>query len=236
MIPFGESLQPLDPARAALDAVKSYVRMNRDRLVSDGELLALLLPERFGGNVRDMQRFAIDKMTVENQSLRSERDALKGNCARSAYLGETVRRAVLELIGARSLTAVAETAERVAAAFGAETHAFCAERIDDLPPIAAEIRLLSPGTVQAVVGDGMGAILSGGGDILFGPGFEAFASLAAFRLRLGDSAPGILFVLGSRTAGRFDGREVEADLRFFAQALERALRAQLASWFAAPKP
>lgn len=236
MLPFGESLHPLDPDAAALDAVKSYVRTNRDRLIVEGELLALLMPERFDGNVHDMQRFAIEKLTEENQTLRAERDALKGNRARRAVLHESVRRSVLDLIGACSLDAVKSAAERVAGALGADMHVFCAESFGVLPPLAPDVRLLAPGTVRAVVGEGLGAILAGGGDILFGPGFETYASLAAFRLRLDDSTPGLLFVLGARDAGCFDGRDIETDLRFFSQVLERAMRALLTSWTAAPKP
>ena len=37
----------IDPAQAAAEAVKAYVRLNRARLAGDGELLAMLLPERF---------------------------------------------------------------------------------------------------------------------------------------------------------------------------------------------
>ena len=62
---------------AAAEAVKTYIRMNRARLAEDGELLALLLPERFEtGEVRDLQRFVIDRLSAENAALRAERDAL----------------------------------------------------------------------------------------------------------------------------------------------------------------
>ncbi len=37
----------LDPAEAAGQAVKAYIRMNRARLAADGELFAMLLPARF---------------------------------------------------------------------------------------------------------------------------------------------------------------------------------------------
>jgi hypothetical protein len=71
----------------------------------------------------------------------------------------------------------------------------------------------------------MGAILSGGGELLFGPGGGAYKSLAAFRLRLGGG--GALYVLGAVAEGRFEGREIEADLGYFARGLERAIRAKL---------
>ena len=44
-----------DPAQAAQQAVKAYIRMHREKLAEDGELLSLLLPQRFGdGKVRDL--------------------------------------------------------------------------------------------------------------------------------------------------------------------------------------
>ena len=49
-----ERAEARDPAQAAAEAVKAYIRMNRVALANDGELLALLLPERFGeAGVRD---------------------------------------------------------------------------------------------------------------------------------------------------------------------------------------
>jgi|GEM_PF-838078 uncharacterized protein len=234
MISVGKNIHALDPSEAALDAVKSYVRMNRDRLIADGELMGLLFPERFDGDVRDLQRFVIEQMAAANKKLRAERDALKGFYDRRTNLSETVRRAVLDLVGVHSFGEAATVAENLALGFGADTCAFCAENPHTIPLNGRQILPLAPGTVQAVVGDGLGAILSGGGALLFGKGGEVYASLAAFRLRLDDSATTILFIMGSCREGRFDGRAVEADLRFFALALERALSAHQAQWLAPP--
>ena len=54
-------------------------------------------------------------------------------------------------------------------------------------------------------------------------------SLAAYRLRIGRLAA--LYVLGAAAEGRFEERECEADLGYFARALERAIRA----WLDLPK-
>ena len=94
------------------------------------------------------------------------------------------------------------------------------------------MRLIPAGTITAVLGrEGMGAILSNGGEMLLGPGGGHCKSLAAFRLRVGRDAPPALYVLGAREAGRFEGEEQEAGLRYFARALERAIRA----WLDLPK-
>jgi hypothetical protein len=227
MIRSGESAPSLNPAQAAGEAVKAYIRMNRAGLAADGELLALLLPERFAdAEVRDLQRFAIERLTAENRALKIERDAL-GPQDRGARLGEGVRRHVLDLIDARSFGEVIAVATGAASTFGADKAVLCIEGTDGIAATGAEgVRLIGPGTVTAVLGPGgMGAILSGGGELLFGPGGGAYKSLAAFRLRLGGG--GALYVLGAAAEGRFEGREIVADLGYFARGLERAIRAKL---------
>ena len=225
MIRSGESAPSLDPAEAAGEAVKAYIRMNRERLAADGELLALLLPERFA-DVRDLQRFAIERLAAENRTLKLERDALKGSQDRSARLSDGVRRSVLDLIDAPSFGDVIAVATGAAPIFGADKAVICVEGTDAIALNGLSgVRLIGPGTVTAVLGPGgMGAILSGGGELLFGPGGGAYRSLAAFRLRLGGGA---LYVLGAAGEGCFEGREIIADLGYFARALERAIRAKL---------
>ena len=225
-----ESAPSRDPAIAAAEAVKAYIQMNRERLASDGEFLALLLPERFAqAGVADLQQYAIERLRAENQALRVERDALKAKHERSGSDG--VRRAILELIDARSFEEVIAVATQSAPAFGAERAVFCIEGLDGFTASSCEgVRLIAPGTVTAVVGpEGMGAILSGGGELLFGR--TGYRSIAAFRLRIGRDTPPALYVLGSLKEGRFDGRDSEADLGHFARALERAIRV----WLDLPK-
>jgi uncharacterized protein YigA (DUF484 family) len=225
-----ESAKSFSSAQAAQEAVKAYVRMNRARLANDGELLALLLPERFAnGEARDMQRFVIERLTAQNAALRAERDGLKSTQDRSARLGEGVRRFVLDLVDARSFEEAIAVATCAAPAFGADRAVFCVEGEDGVTPAGAEgVRLIAPGTVAAVLGrDGMGAILSGGGELLLGPGGAQCRSLAAFRLRIGRDTPAALYVLGALAEGCFEGEETEADLGYFARALERAIRAWL---------
>jgi len=228
MIHSSESAPSLDPAQAAAEAVKAYIRMNRARLASDGELLALLLPERFkGAEVLDLQHFAIERLRAENQALKIERDGLKGSRDRGARLGDSVRRFMLDLVGAGSFAEVIALAVGAASALGADKAVLCVESAGDIAATGTEgVRLISPGTVTAVLGPGgMGAILSGGGEILFGPEGAAFKSLAALRLRLRNLSA--LYVLGATAEDRFEGREIEAELGYFARGLERAIGAKL---------
>ena len=227
-----ESAKSLEPAEAAQEAVKAYVRMNRTKLAADGELLSLLLPERFDkAEVRDLQRFAIERLSAENQALRLERDALKASQDRNQRLDEGVRRFVLDLLDCRSFAEAIAVGTGAAPAFGADRAVFCIESDDGFRATHTEgVRLMAAGTAAAVLGpDGMGAILSGGGELLFGRDGGTFKSLAVFRLRIGQ--PAALYVLGAHADGRFEGRATEAELGYFARALERAIRA----WLDLPK-
>jgi uncharacterized protein YigA (DUF484 family) len=218
-----------DQSEAAAQAVKAYIRMNRDKLAADGELLSLLLPERFaGGEVKDLQRFVIERLTAENATLRAERDGLRASQDRGSVLSEGVRRFVLDLIDARSFGEAIGVAIAAAPAFGADRAALCVEGEDGAAPKGTEgVRLIAPGTVRTVLGSEAGAILSGGGEILLGRTGAKCRSLAAFRLKIGRDTPPALYVLGADEQGRFEGHETEADLRYFAAGLERAIRAWL---------
>jgi hypothetical protein len=218
-----------DPALAAAQAVKAYIRMHREKLAEDGELLGLLLPQRFGDSrVRDMQRHVIERLSSENAILRAERDGLKSD--RSVRLGDGVRKLVLDLIDARSFEEAIAVATAAAPAFGADRVALCVEGENAAPRGCEGVRLIAHGTTLAVLGrESLGAVLSGGGEALLGA--SDCHSLAVFRLRIGRDTPAVLYVLGAKGEGRFEGEETAADLSFFARALERAIRA----WLDLPK-
>jgi uncharacterized protein YigA (DUF484 family) len=226
-----ESAQSREPQMTAAEAVKAYIRLHQAQLAADGELLSLLLPAASGEDgVIDFTRYVVDKLRAENRTLKAECDALKSSADRGSRLSDGVKRAMLDLIEARSFAEAIQVATASAAAFGADRAVFCIEAADGLAAATTcdGVRLIAPGTVTAVVGpDGMGAILSGGGELLFGR--TGYRSLAAFRLRIGSQPA--LYVLGSLAENRFDGRDCEADLGLFARALERAIRA----WLDLPK-
>ncbi|HEY4942053.1 MAG TPA: hypothetical protein VII56_11560 [Rhizomicrobium sp.] len=227
-----EQAKSLEPALAAAEAVKAYIRLNRTRLASDGELLALLLPERGDlGEVRDFQRYVIDRLAAENAALKAERDGLLGAQKSSVRMGDGVRRFVLDLIDARSFAEAIAVVIAAAPSFGADRAAICVEGDGGSAKTRTEgVRLIPPGTTEAVLGrDGSGAILSGGGELLLGGG--DFKSVAVFRVKIGRDAPAAVFVLGALAGGAFEDEAIATDLRFAARALERAIRA----WLDLPK-
>lgn len=65
-------------APEAEEAVRAYIRLNRKRLAADGELLAMLMPERFAeGHIHDLQRHIIERLRAENAALRSKLEAVE---------------------------------------------------------------------------------------------------------------------------------------------------------------
>lgn len=221
-----EQAQERTPAEAAAEAVKAYVRMNREKLRADGELLAQLLPERFeSGSVRDLQHFVIEKLSAENGRLRAERDALRSTQTALSQLDDVIRSTVLELLDARSFAEVIAVAIGAAPAFGADKATFCVECEESIARCAAEgVRLIPAGTIAALMN--RGAVLARGGRVLLGSSAH-FGSLAAFRLQIGKEAPAALYVLAARAQRRFNGDGIEAGLQYFSSALERAIRAWL---------
>lgn len=223
-----ERAEARTPAEAAAEAVKTYIRLHRDKLSHDGELLSLLLPERFEQRgVGDMQRYVIERLRDENSALRSERDGLKGARDQVIRTGEAVQATILDLLDARTFEEAIRIAVNAASAFGASCAAFCVEGDGAAPKHCDGVRLVAPGTAADVLGsESASAVLSKGGALLLGaPGREC-RSIAIFHLQVGHGAPVLLYVLGAREPGRFQGDE-HADLAFFARALERSIRAWL---------
>ena len=84
--------------------MKTYIRLNREKLSRDGELLSLLLPERFAERgVGDLQRLCHREVCATRMpALRTERDSLKGAREQVPQLGDAVQTTHLELLDART--------------------------------------------------------------------------------------------------------------------------------------
>jgi uncharacterized protein YigA (DUF484 family) len=224
--------QARTPAEAAAEAVKSYIRLNREKLAADGELLTLLLPERFDRReVSDLQRYVIERLREENAALRAERDSIGGGVDGARNTGGGVQSVVLDLLDARTFEEAISVAVNAAPAFRADRAALCVEGEGAAPKNCAGVRLIAPGTSAALLGEeSTHAVLTSGGTLLLGAAARDCRSIAAFRLHVGWDTPALLYVLGARASGRFAGEDLP-DLEFFARALERSIRA----WLDLPK-
>lgn len=223
-----ERAEARTPQQAAAEAVKTYIRLHREKLSHDGELLSLLLPERFiERGIGDLQRYVIERLRDENAALRSERDGLTGAHEQARRLGEAVQTAILDLLDARTFEEAIRVAVSAAETFGANSAAFCVESDGAAPNHCEGVRIVAPGTATDVLGtEAASAVLANSGALLLGAAGRDCRSVAVFRLHVGGETPVLLYVLGAREPGRFQGDE-HADLAFLARALERSIRAWL---------
>jgi uncharacterized protein len=224
----------LAPAAAAAEAVKTFLRSHGKEIAEDGELLALLLPERFGAatNVRDLQDFVIEKLVVENSGLKAERDGLRRVSDRAALMREGVRKLVLDIIAARSFEETIAVATNAANALGADLVTLGVESSEplQLPAGIQGLRLLPCGLADSLIGcDAIGAVLKGGGghEPLFAGVLGGLQSVAIFRMQLGPGAPPALYAVGANLPERFDDESETREIAHFVRALERAIAAWL---------
>jgi uncharacterized protein YigA (DUF484 family) len=218
------------PAKAAAEAVKAFLRMHRSQLGDDPELLALLMPARFGSdaNVTDYQRYALDRLLAENVSLKAERDGLRSISDRAAVRREGVRRLVLELIAARNLAEAIAVATNASQPLGADAVMLGVEA--GAPPQfrADETVSLSPGLVDSLLErDTVAALIRGPTHPALFPERADILCTAMFRLRIGPRTPPALFAVASFDPMRFDDDGETREIAYFARALERTIGAWL---------
>lgn len=225
----------LEPDEAAAEAVKAYLRMHRQRIAEDPEMLALLLPERFTGdtNLKDYQHFVIGKLTAQLAALKSERDGLLQNSDSSFWdnatpTGESVKRLVLNLIASNSFEGAIAVARNAASSLNADFVSIGVESDAQLNLGKAGISLLPPGLIgKLITHENVGAVLAGEASRALYPEAAHMQSVAVFRMRFGPRTPAALFAVGSRDERRFDGPGETREIAYFVRALEATIRAWL---------
>ncbi len=225
----------LEPREAAAEAVKAYLRMHRQRIAEDPEMLALLLPERFTGdtNLKDYQHFVIGKLTAELAALKSERDGLLHNSDGSFSdnaipTRESVKRLVLNLIASNSFEGAIAVARNAASSLNADFVSIGVESDAQLDLGKEGISLLHPGLVGKLIAhENPSAVLAREASRALYPAAAQIQSVAVFRMRFGPKTPPALFAVGSRDECRFDGSGETREIAYFVRALESTIRAWL---------
>lgn len=220
----------LEPDRAAAEAVKAYLRINRQRIADDPEVLALLLPERFAGDpgLKDYQHFVIGKLLAKLAALKSECDALRHNADHAALTRESVKRLTLNLIASNSFEGAIAIARNAASSLNANFVSMGVESNVQLDLRKAGISLLPPGIVGKLIEqDTAAAILTGEAAKTLYPDFDQLRSVAVFRMRFGPKSPPALFAVGSIDEYRFGGVGETREIAYFVRALEATIRAWL---------
>ena len=222
------------PAISA-DQVQSYLRDHPNFLVEHTQLLATLTPPtlKTGRDVLDMQRFMIERLRGEIESLRQNRRDLMHASQLNMQSQERVHKAVLRLLDARTFEHLLEivTVDFVDL-LDVDVATLCFET-PDVPMDGLKARgvhTINPGTVKHLMGDASGIVLrdkTGGDTSLFGDNAARIQSDALIRLRVTKAAPPGLLALGSHTKERFHPDQGTDLLKLLADALARCIRAWL---------
>lgn len=215
--------------------VVTYLRDHPNFLTKHPQLISVLTPPKMktGHDVLDMQRFMIDRLRGEIESLRSGQRDLMDASRINMLSQERVHGAVLALLGTRTFEQLLKvvTADFVEL-LDVDVVTLCFETSE--VPIkglkARGVHTLKPGAVARLVGPGRSILLRAetlGDPVLFGEAAQRVQSDALIGLTITKAAPPGLLALGSRTAGRFHADQGTDLLTFLADALSRSIRAWL---------
>ena len=218
--------------------VGAYLSANPDFIADHPEILDSLVPDRrdFGGGVVDMQGILIDRLRSENKRFRSSHDDLLATGRANLASQSRIHGAILSLLEVRSFRELMDVATTDLAIkldvdvviLGVENENGIAERS------VSGIRLLAPGTVDRLMGEGQDLVLNPhcrGRKVLYGPAKGLVSSEALLRLHASPEAPTGLLALGTRHGGRFDPEQGTELLGFLAQVLELCIR----TWLGLPR-
>ena len=196
-----EQAKSVEPAQAAAEAVKAYIRMNRSTLAADGELLALLLarPQRS----RRCARFSAlrhrpaggGERRAEGRARRVARqpDRQRADGRRRAPLRARSDRCA-QLSPKRSRWRLPPRRPSAPTAPPSASKAKAARR-RPAPKACASFRRARPKRCSAATA--WAPFCPAAANLLLGSGGGDCRSLAAFRLKIGRDAPAALFVLGA---------------------------------------
>jgi len=226
----------LDP-----QAVKAYLRAHPEVLLSDEALLAEITPAAYreDGTVRDLQRYLIERQRERLQVAEDAERALEGLVEVNTRTQAQVLEAVLLCLDARGFEDMIDTITKdVPTALGLEAVVLGIEtRENGLPADPARLpglRLLAPGSVDAVLGKDVTHILRGelGAHGLFSDTDAQVQSEALIRLHLSNVSPPGVLAFGAGDAEHFAPDQAVDLLTFLARAIERILRL----WLDLPPP
>lgn len=215
--------------------VAEYLRRHPDFLAGRPELLdALTAPAReHGKGVVDLQQFMIERLRGEVERLRASQADLiasaRGNMARQSRVHE----AVLALLGARTFEDAIQTITTdLAVTLDLDVAALCVEaEVDELrPQLRCGIRILRPGTVDALLGAGKSYLMrpaAQGDPRLYGQVASLIRSDALIRLEVSPLRPPGVLALGTRRAGRFRAGRGTEPLAFLGRVVEVTIRTWL---------
>lgn len=212
--------------------VAEFLRKNPDFLSRHPELLAFLAaPDReLGDGVSDMQVAMIRQLRSEVARLNARQDEIILTSRANLSTQGRVHECVLAVLAAKSLEQAIQTVTTdFAVMLDLDVVTLCVETEADaaIPVNMPGLRMLSPGAVDAAVGEGRNVMLHedmAGDPEIFGAAAALVRSAAFIRLKISDATPPALISFGARRSGKFHAEQGTELLQFLGRVAERCLR------------
>jgi len=218
-----------DPSDAR---VAGFLRKNPDFLSRHPELLWFLAaPDReLGDGVSDMQTAMIGQLRLEVARLKARQDEIVLTSRANLSTQGRVHECALAVLAAKSLEqAIQIVTTDFAVMLDLDIVTLCVETEADatIPVNTPGLRVLSPGAVDAVIGENRKVVLHedvAGDPEIFGGGAALVRSAAFIRLTISDGTPPALIAFGARRSGKFHAEQGTELLQFLGRVAERCIR------------
>ncbi|MEX2618206.1 MAG: DUF484 family protein [Alphaproteobacteria bacterium] len=212
--------------------VTAYLRDNPDFLARNPDVLRLLAaPDReLGDGIFDMQTAMIGQLRSEVTRLKARQDDIVLTTRANLSTQARVHECVLAILAAKSFEqAIQIITTDFAVTLDLDIVTLCVETEADaaVPVKTPGLRVLSPGTVEATVGENRKVLLHAdttGDPEIFGGGASLVQSAAFIRLDIAESTPPALVAFGARRPGKFHAEQGTELLQFLGRVVERSIR------------
>jgi len=215
--------------------VEAYLRSHPGFLTEHPSILSALTPPvlRTGEEVLDMQRFMINRLRREVETLSDNHSNLVDSSRVNMLSQAAIHSAILRALEARTFEHLLEivTGEFLKL-LDVDVATLCFEASDQADESLASrgVHTLGPGGVAELMGAGHDVVLRGTvrrKASVFGGRAAGVRSDALIRLEVARAAPPGLLALGSKDEDRFHHTQGTELLRFLGDALSRCLRSWL---------
>ena len=221
-----------EPGGITAERVTEFLRRNPDFFVKHPEALkAIHAPARpLGEGVSDLQQAMIDRLRGEVDKMKVDQQALLSATRANMQTQSRIHACALGLLGATSFEQLIQTVTTdFAVILDLDIVTLCieAECTSSLPIRTRGLMILTPGTIDAVLGPDKRLALRGdiaGDPDLFAGGAPLVRSDALVRLSISPATPPVLLAFGSRDPHRFDSGQATELIDFLASVLEHVIR------------
>ncbi|MGE4011981.1 MAG: DUF484 family protein, partial [Alphaproteobacteria bacterium] len=222
------SSAPGDKPRAlAADDVAEYLRSHPEFLEKYPDLLTVLKPpaqfKSNGAKVVDLQTAMIGRLQGSMTELKSDLAELIAATRSNLTSQARIHSAALDIINARSFEQFVETITTdLAVKLDVDVVRLCIENTERVASPKKGLRLLSPGTVDGLLGQGRDTLLRpfvGAEPQIYGSAASLVKSDVLLRVAIATQGPRGLLAIGSREAGHFKPNQGTDLLTFMARVI-----------------